>query len=386
MTEEVREAGGQYLPEGRGLPRSLRSNWLAHIGLLGASLLVVAGFCEVVARAVFPAPLPWYYPQLRYRSDPKLVFTLVPNQESFTADKPVRINERGLRGGVVPFDRTPGRLRVLFLGDSITFGYGVTDDEVVTTRTSRLLAEAGRPNEVINAAVPAYNTAQEVEYYFKEGARYSADWVVLGVCWNDVNDKAGVRVGSQGWLLSEGERDPAHDDSFWESASGYAVRNLLKRSRALYGGLNRWRALRSGGGVDQHTALQQDVLVGRDTPRVEAGWRQVEQSIARLSETAGAAGSRVLVVAFPMPILLARSFPNSSYPRRLQDVAQRGGVPLVDLEPVYRARFHGHESLFIAYDGDHPNAAGHELAAREIAERIRAADGPAPRGAISGPS
>jgi lysophospholipase L1-like esterase len=31
----------------------------------------------------------------------------------------------------------------------------------------------------------------------------------------------------------------------------------------------------------------------------------------------------------------------------------------------------GHESLFIPYDGDHPNAAGHAIAAREITKALR---------------
>jgi len=38
---------------------------------------------------------------------------------------------------------------------------------------------------------------------------------------------------------------------------------------------------------------------------------------------------------------------------------------------VFQSAFHGHESLFIPFDGDHPNAAGHDLAAREIVRTMR---------------
>jgi hypothetical protein len=92
------------------------------------SVLIALGILELVARAMFPAPLPWLYPQVRYRPDPDLIFSLVPRQVAFTADKFAVINERGLRGRVIPFERRPGTLRLLFLGDSIGFGYGVTED------------------------------------------------------------------------------------------------------------------------------------------------------------------------------------------------------------------------------------------------------------------
>ena len=55
-----------------------------------------------------------------------------PSHTQRLIDKSVAINERGFRGPVVPYERTPGKHRLVFLGDSITFGYGVRDEEVVT--------------------------------------------------------------------------------------------------------------------------------------------------------------------------------------------------------------------------------------------------------------
>ncbi len=343
------------------------SRSLANVGLLVISMAFTVGVLELAARLVFPAPLAWNYPQTQYVADPKLIFTLQPNQRSFSADKRVAINERGFRGPVVPYERTPGKHRVVFLGDSITFGYGVRDDEVVTERVRALLAGGGIDVEVVNTAVPSYNTEQEVTSYELQGRRYRPDWIVVGVCWNDINDKSDVRVTASGELVDAHAASANTTAELRSSPTGYALRNALKRSRLLYGSLERWRAYWASRTLGDHMAVRMDVLNGRDTPRVAAGWSSVETALRRLQAMASEDGARILLVMFPIPMTLESDMPASSYPKRLAEFAAREGLPFVDLTDAYRKQFRGHESLFIAYDGDHPNAAGHDLAGAEIA-------------------
>jgi lysophospholipase L1-like esterase len=346
------------------------SRGLANMGLLAISIAVTVGVLELAARLVFPAPLAWHYPQTQYVADPKLIFALRPNQRSFSADKSVAINERGFRGPVVPYERTPGKHRVVFLGDSITFGYGVRDDEVVTERVRTLLAKDGVDVEVVNAAVPSYNTEQEVASYELHGRRYRPDWIVVGVCWNDLNDKSNVRVNAAGELV-DADAAPANTaDQLSSSPRGYALRNALKRSRLLYGSLERWRAYSASRTPGDHMTFRMDVLNGRDTPRVATGWSRVEAALRRLQALASEDGARILLVTFPIPMTLESDMSASSYPRHIAEFAARERVPFLDLTDVYRKEFRGHESLFIAYDGDHPNAAGHELAGVEIARAL----------------
>jgi lysophospholipase L1-like esterase len=327
------------------------------------SLLILEGF----TRLLLPAPLPWRFPQVRYRKDTSLIFSLRPGQHSFTADKPADTNSLGLRGPEIPYTRNHEGLRLLFLGDSIVFGYGVRQGEDVGSRVAAHLKGRGVLAEVINAGVPSYNTEQEVTYYLSEGHRYDPDWVVVGFCWNDINDKSGVVVTPDGWLVTGVQEEPTALERLGESPRGYALRNLFKQSRLLYGsmeGFRRLKALLSA--PDSHAILREDVLEGRDTPRVKKGWEQVARSLHLLQERAGALGSKTLVVAFPVPVVLDHPYPKSSYPSRLQEIAASEGIPFLDLQPDFRRAYHGHESLFIPYDGDHPNAAGHDLAARAI--------------------
>jgi lysophospholipase L1-like esterase len=339
--------------------------WRTNLAVVAASTLVALLACETFARRWFPTAPAFGYPQLRYRPDPVRVFTFVPGEIGFTADRLVHVNERGLRGPVVPYERTPGRLRVLVLGDSIVFGYGVDDDETVTSRLAEHLAARGDTPEVVNAGVPAYDTELEARFLEQEGWRYRPDWIVVGVCWNDVVDVSRMRVSPEGLLgRSDG---PSGVDRLLESRPAFAVRNLLKRSRLAYAALTAWRG-RSA--PDELGRLRAALLDGVEGADIEAGWARMDAAVDRIARVARRARARALLVTFPIPAAVVTPHPRSAYPRRVREIGARHGVPVVDLEPAFRYAYRGYESLFIAYDGDHPNAAGHALAADVIAQAM----------------
>jgi lysophospholipase L1-like esterase len=320
-----------------------------------------------VARLYLPAPLPWQFPQPLYRSDARLIFALRPNQRAFTADKPATINARGLRGPLIPFERNAGTFRILLLGDSIAFGYGVAESETVAARLAIRLDHRGLATEVINAGVPSYNVEQEVAYLAAEGTGYQPDWVVLGVCWNDINEKSGVRVTPEGWLATAREVESAPLVGLFESPGGYALRNMIKSSRLLYATTQGWQGARDALWPNDHSLFREDILAGRGTPRVTRGWERMEISLREMARLGKEHHFRSLVVAFPLLPSLEHDYPASSYPSRLLALAGEAGLPARDLTPVYRSVFTGHESLYVPYDADHPNARGHDLAAAEIA-------------------
>ncbi len=364
MSDAAASVGGAVMPRA--------SSWRANLALLTGSVLVTFAAVEIAARMMLPAPLPWLYPQVHYRADPDLIFAYAPNQRGFSADKEIVLNERGMRGRVVPYERTPGTLRLLFLGDSIGFGYGVRDDEVVSARVAALLDRAATSNEAINSSVSSYNMRQEMTFLERDGIRYKPDWVIVCVCWNDLADKSRVRVDEQGRLTDDLATVEPLSVRLSESRLGYEVRNFLKRSRAVYAALEGWRAL-TAWTPDPQTVFRSEVLEGRDTPRTTGGWNDIATLLHRLKDLGDREQFRSLLVAFPIPMAVAQPFAKSSYPDRLQELGAREGIPVLDLTPAFRASYHGHESLFIPYDGDHPNAAGHEIAAEEIT-RFLAAD------------
>ncbi len=92
-------------------------------------------------------------------------------------------------------------LRVMMLGDSFTFGYGVRDYETFPWILDRLLNKVIPGADVLNAGITGASNIQEIAYFNSEGIKFSPHLVVLQVYmgndisqnWNEV--RATFRYG-----------------------------------------------------------------------------------------------------------------------------------------------------------------------------------------------
>ncbi len=74
--------------------------------------------------------------------------------------------------------------RILLLGDSNTFGWGLEDDETWAASLQQALSDRGV--RVINGGMPGYTLAQCYELYRRVGASYHPDMVILSVGMHDM--------------------------------------------------------------------------------------------------------------------------------------------------------------------------------------------------------
>jgi hypothetical protein len=100
-----------------------------------------------------------------------------PSSEAQLMGVTVRTNADGFRDDEYPLERD-GRRRIMFLGDSLTLGWGVEQEQTFEHLLETRL-DALRPTEVINLGVGNYNTTQEVNLFIDKGAKYQPDQVVL---------------------------------------------------------------------------------------------------------------------------------------------------------------------------------------------------------------
>ncbi len=96
----------------------------------------------------------------------------------------VAINAKGLRGKEYPYERSE-KPRVLVLGDSFVWGYGVQEKDRFT---ERLEARLNGEIEVINAGVPGYGPDQMFLFFDTEGKRYRPDMVIVALNYADLFD------------------------------------------------------------------------------------------------------------------------------------------------------------------------------------------------------
>lgn len=98
----------------------------------------------------------------------------------------VSSNSKGCRGKQEFNYQRNGKLRVLFIGDSFTFGECVNDNETFPAYTQALLDST----EVINIAVHGHGHDQILLRLQEEGRKYKPDIVVLGFFNDDANRNA----------------------------------------------------------------------------------------------------------------------------------------------------------------------------------------------------
>jgi hypothetical protein len=124
---------------------------------------------------------------VRMSPNQRIIYELKPNLSVKFVDAELVTNEWGTRGPSFSREKRNGTYRIVGLGDSIMFGWGLPDEQSYLRRLeSELNARAGEPvYEVINTAVPGYNTVMEVEALKEKWLALDPDLVILGYCGND---------------------------------------------------------------------------------------------------------------------------------------------------------------------------------------------------------
>jgi hypothetical protein len=211
----------------------------------------------------------WKYAHVlkRVSNDPDQVFTHSPGARAHLMGVDVRVNSHGLRGREIDYLKPPGTRRVLMLGDSLTFGWGVSEEEVTSHIVERNLNDRRTEVrwEVVNSGVGNYNTRLEVHYLATEGLRYAPDVVVLN------------------YFINDAEPDPRYSGNFINMHSAAWV-FFANRLDVLVR-----RLTRKGSWEDYYRALYR--------PDAE-GWHAARVAILRFGEICRQHALQCLVYAF----------------------------------------------------------------------------------------
>jgi len=118
----------------------------------------------------------------------RLVYELQPNLDMDFAHRRLRTNSAGMRSSrEYQLERLPDSVRILGLGDSGMFGWDIDQDGNYLRVLEKSLngRQDGVTYEVLNFAVPGYNTRLECELLRSRGLAYRPDIVIVGWCEND---------------------------------------------------------------------------------------------------------------------------------------------------------------------------------------------------------
>lgn len=127
----------------------------------------------------------------------------------------------GLRGHETTIAKPPGIKRVLILGDSMTFGLYVNDDETYPAVLGKLLAEHGDKVEVLNAGYAGgWCTDENFSWLVNKGLTFQPDLVIFGFvvavrleCLKRVNIDVFWTVDSDGLPISVRRANQSVDEA-----------------------------------------------------------------------------------------------------------------------------------------------------------------------------
>jgi lysophospholipase L1-like esterase len=189
-------------------------------------VLVVVGGAELGLRTSgWPTPTAAFeHNQPFWLTDPDLVNqTTAHNEVGGSFD--VTSNADGLRAPLHPRAKATGEWRVMTLGCSTTFGWGVDDPHSFPAQLEQRIAASGRSNvAVINGGQPGYTSFQGRWLWSEVLTHYAPDVVVIGYVVQDAR-KAAYSDKSQA-VLQQDHRF-LKDNVLYQSRVYLGLRSLI---------------------------------------------------------------------------------------------------------------------------------------------------------------
>jgi lysophospholipase L1-like esterase len=289
---------------------------------------------------------------LRPSLDPRIVFELFPGLSVTFLGAPLVSDARGFRVGPEPASTDGLQVRIVGLGDSVMFGWGVGAPECYLSVLVEELNRA-RPEvnwTVVNTAVPGYNTVMEVQTLRTKALDPPPHLVILNFVGND------LRLPN--FVLER--------------------RSYLSPTRSFLLDFVRSRLRPDEGDLSPHLAYLPRQRRPSDADRVPSRFRDLvglgafQGALDELESLADLHGFEVVMLAHPeAPAFVreaaaARQFPLVETGSRVQEQARARGLTGAWEPP-----------LALTAADPHPSALGHELIARALLEALEATGLPA---------
>jgi len=269
----------------------------------------------------------------------------------------VRINSEGMRGGERNGDRNRDKRdrRILFLGDSVTFGHGIDESESYPEAFKTLLSDG---YDVINLGVIGYGTDQEYLLLKREFNKYMPDMIVVGFTPGDVRDNMCSLMNNyyKPFFKLKDSRIELHGVPVPEAVyinKAYFKENPLKRF--IYNNSNLYRLIFNR-------------LIGRKAKieMVEEMSRQegLELTLRLLKEMELVClknGCRLVVLLLPNRIWMEEELitgKREGFYGFFINMLEQRGIPYIDTHYALMDRLRNGEELFLKGDPVHLNALG----------------------------
>lgn len=310
---------------------------------IGIYILILFATLELTLRGVLSVKRFFDIEMWRYRlnlrmeaSDARLSHKHIPGAKAKLYGVDIDINSKGLRDREFEYKKNPGTERILFLGDSLTLGWGVPFEFIFTKLLEKELTSFRKiRTEVINAGVVQYNSEQEFTYYKTEGYKYDSDLVMLL------------------YFINDAEPTPI-----------YSEPDLMEHSILfvfLYNQINRIR-IKFDSTKNFYEHYSSFYRPGNN------GWSDAQKSLLSLKKEIENNGKKFVVAVCPELRKFKNKYIFSIEHKKIMAFLRDSNINHIDLLPVFQKGVDVESKVWVSREDSHPNILGHRIIANGIKE------------------
>lgn len=286
--------------------------------------------------------------------NPDMTFMLQPNKDFVTLGVPFRTNEFGFRDEPLR-PKTPGMFRILVVGDSVTFGTGVKNEETFPNVLEKKLAGRARPShsvDVINAGISAYNIRNIRGQMQEFMPKIQPSLVVYVFVENDLDDS--VSPGPNNYLAAYDPQKPAEEPFVGDDFAGMWM--IKRQSMEKQGLFSKLKGLFDNQ-FEEICQLPPPLILGNH-PEPNRRWTRFTQEFETMKALCEGSGARFVVYSFALK--------NHSEPilKRVEEICQAHQVPEASTLPIFNYSEYA-DRYSLVYD-PHCNPQGHDLMADRL--------------------
>jgi len=309
--------------------------------LLITTVVLMFLFLEICARISYPLYSNYNTEMSRYDNlikkvsdNPELVYEHKPSTSVELYGVDIKTNSNGFRDYEHPIKKDNNTFRIFVLGDSITFGWGVTLNDTFTKLLERKLnllkpLKNYSKYEVINSGIGNYNTAMELTLLKEKGLKYEPNLIILQFYVNDVEvtpKKSKLRVLEYSYFYI----------FLWDKYTNARVRFSGNDYKKYY------------------SSLYEKDFIGKSN---------TEKAVNEIIRISKDKTIPILIVIFP-EFHNFEDYPFKEANEFINQIANSNNVSVLDLLPAYQN--YEPKTLWVSQEDVHPNSLGHEIAADQI--------------------
>ncbi len=271
-----------------------------------------------------------YSKKLKQRSEIKILdFVHKKNKKAKLQNVDININNFGLRGDDISIQNLNVDRRIIFLGGSITLGWGINEEETLSSNIEKMLLKNGENVEVLNAGIGNYNAERYTKRFLKNLYVLKPTDIVVNYFIRDAED---LKPAQPNFFLKNSQL----------ALTIWTARNRLLKPKGEKSLIKHYESLYNNESL---------------------GYKKMKKSLYELSTYARSNKIKIYILMTP-DIYDLENYKYVFIHKMIEDIAKEYKYVYVDSLPLFINR--KFETLNAMPGDRHPNALGHKLLADSL--------------------